>query len=390
LLGLATAAGHVTRARLADWITAAAQARGVVLDAAGAVSEILAGGWMATAAAGLVVMALAMRGHARFGRFVPLGFAGLALIQLAGHVMSVQVLLPRALVRQPPALLQPLIPTTAPPPRLVRRAQESSPVTVAAELHAAYLHHLARDNAAARFGFGQVPGYAIAGTPRFDAFAAASGQGSLERIMDLLDVRYLLIDVASAPGMGMPVRSPQSLAGHVVLENPVRRPRAFVAYRFEHGMSDEEALAELFRPGVPVDLGRVRMPGSGPYQNVAEPPTPCQVERPVPEHVILHCRAVRAGYAVLLDEWTRGWTATVDGVRAPIERADVILRAVALPEGEHRVEMHYRTPGLRTGAVLATAGWAIFLALTLVVLLLRLYGSSCRPESRPPMPDPPG
>ena len=88
--------------------------------------------------------------------------------------------------------------------------------------------------------------------------------------------------------------------------------------------------------------------------------TPCLLEKPQAEHAILNCQATRPGYAVLLDEWTHGWTATVDGIATPIERADVVARALPVSAGEHRIEMRYRTPGLRLGLWLATGGWLVF------------------------------
>jgi hypothetical protein len=167
--------------------------------------------------------------------------------------------------------------------------------------------------------------------------------------------------------MGMPMRSPGMLAGHVVLENQERRARAFVAYRYEHGLSDEQVLDRLFDPNRSnVDLGAVRLAGTGETRSdAALKPSPCIIERPVPEHVILHCRAARAGYAVLLDEWTQGWTATVDRAPALLERADVIFRALAIPAGEHVVEMHYRTPGLRAGALVSLGGCVLYAGLAL-------------------------
>jgi hypothetical protein len=266
-------------------------------------------------------------------------------------------------------------------PRLLRRAQATTPITVPGEVRAVYLHQIAEDNIATRFGFGQVPGYAVAGTKRFDRFAAASGKANLERIMDLLDVRYLLIEAGQAGAMGMPARAGGSFAGHVVLENEIRRPRAFVAYRYQHGLADEEVQDALFTPSR-VDFGVVHLAGAGGSELAApEPPSPCGIERPVPEHVILRCQAVRSGYAVLLDEWTRGWSATVDGVAAPLERADVLLRAVPIPAGDHRVELRYRTPGLRLGAALSLGGLLLFLGLAIA---LKASASGWRRGSPPP------
>jgi hypothetical protein len=388
LLAAATGVGYALRGQLAESLFQAALARGRGLDGQAALAYVLEGGLVGAAVALLVGLAPWLARHPRLGRYARPGFVGLAVAQLLAHDWSTHVLLARELVRQTPALLAHLpVPHRPEVPRLVRRAREETPITVAGEVHALYLHQIAKDNTAARFGFGQVPGYAIAGTKRFDELAVASGRANLERVMDLLDIRYLLIEVGQAAGMGMPWRSPRPLAGHVVLENEVRRPRAFVAYRYWHGFSDEAVLARLFAPApASVDLGAVHLAGAGASDtSTTLPPAPCTVERPLPEHVILHCQASRTGYAVLLDEWTRGWSATVDGTAAHLERADVVFRAVAVPAGAHRVEMRYRTPGLRTGALLSLAGCLLFLGL----LAFRLCVSGWRPGSRPPRHAPP-
>jgi len=49
----------------------------------------------------------------------------------------------------------------------------------------------------------------------------------------------------------------------------------------------------------------------------------------------------------------------------PVERADALFRSVPVAAGEHRVEMYYRTPGLRQGMLVSLGGMILFLAMAL-------------------------
>ena len=56
-----------------------------------------------------------------------------------------------------------------------------------------------------------------------------------------------------------------------------------------------------------------------------------------------------SAYLVVRDSYARGWRASVDGVPAPILRANGKHRAVAVPAGRHEVVMWYEPPGLWIG-----------------------------------------
>jgi uncharacterized membrane protein YfhO len=86
---------------------------------------------------------------------------------------------------------------------------------------------------------------------------------------------------------------------------------------------------------------------------------PCAVTDPDPEHVTIDCDAPADGWVVLLDAWSPGWSATVDGAPATIRRAEGLVRAVAVPAGAHRVAFRYRTPWLRIGAIISLLAWAL-------------------------------
>jgi uncharacterized membrane protein YfhO len=71
----------------------------------------------------------------------------------------------------------------------------------------------------------------------------------------------------------------------------------------------------------------------------------------------------RPGYWVASSTFDADWRATIDGVPAPIEHADLIRRAIWVPAGQHRIEMTYRPVSL-------LALFAASLALTVVLAVL--------------------
>jgi hypothetical protein len=148
--------------------------------------------------------------------------------------------------------------------------------------------------------------------------------------------------------------------GNVVFATPWARPRAFVATRsssatYEEvlrglslGLWDGDAVAIPDAPALAASGDPARWPCTfGPYE---------------PDRVELVCASRGGGYAVLLDKWAPGWSATVDGRDTRVFRADGLFRAVALPPGRHEVVFTYRTPGLRLGALISALAWAAIVA----------------------------
>ena len=65
--------------------------------------------------------------------------------------------------------------------------------------------------------------------------------------------------------------------------------------------------------------------------------------------------APRDGIVVILDPWFPGWEATVDGHPAQLHRANYAFQGVVVSSGVHRIEVKYRSRGLRWGLALAFA-----------------------------------
>lgn len=82
-----------------------------------------------------------------------------------------------------------------------------------------------------------------------------------------------------------------------------------------------------------------------------------------PNHLTYQYTAAQPGIAVFSEiYYNRGWNAYIDGEPAEYFRADYVLRAMALPEGEHTVEFVFSAPNFRpVVAVTSVCSLAILL-----------------------------
>jgi hypothetical protein len=145
-----------------------------------------------------------------------------------------------------------------------------------------------------------------------------------------------------------------------LLRVPDPMPRVYVAagVRVAAGEEAERVLADpAFDPRGEVVLveGPPSPPGTGRARVLARRADAWSVETEsdTPAHL------------VLVEAWDRGWRATVDGVEAPVRRANLLFRAVPVPAGRHVVELRYRPRGAIAGAALSAmtllglAAWAV-------------------------------
>ena len=77
--------------------------------------------------------------------------------------------------------------------------------------------------------------------------------------------------------------------------------------------------------------------------------------------VRLSVSAPQAAYLILSDAWHPGWRATVNGEPAPIQRANLIFRALPLPAGDSSVVFSFDPPLWRAALYIGCALWLITL-----------------------------
>lgn len=93
------------------------------------------------------------------------------------------------------------------------------------------------------------------------------------------------------------------------------------------------------------------------------------------------------GIMIFSIPYSSGWSVTVDGVKACLERADGMYMALPLDAGNHHIVLQYRTPFLEAGALVSLAALTLF-----AVIVFMCSGQNKRRDclstrSAPPMLD---
>ena len=165
-----------------------------------------------------------------------------------------------------------------------------------------------------------------------------------------------------------------------IYENATVLPRAFLVSEVLTAANDDEALrvmrAQSFDPGKMVVIA------DGGYERTRErenspsvlPSLSPSIVSYSPEQITIDVDAARDSYLVLTDAYYPGWVATVDGQPVPIDRADILFRAVKVPAGQHRVELHYQPQSFSIGALISIG--------TMVIVIIAWASVRRRKRSR--------
>jgi hypothetical protein len=128
---------------------------------------------------------------------------------------------------------------------------------------------------------------------------------------------------------------------------------------------DEAARSHLFDPAVVAGESAWLAPDTNARALLALPGRAgtCRLDSFSNRRLEAQCTGGQAGLAVFNEQYDRGWSAMVDGQPAPVLRANLNMRALALAPGTHRIVMEYSPPGLRTSAGLTLLSALVLLGL---------------------------
>jgi hypothetical protein len=328
--------------------------------------------WMVFAVRGALLGCLAVAGilavqflAARGSAIAPYLLVAVVSLDLASAAWPLQGFGSRRIAAEPPPaarLALALRPQKAAPPRIYRSHLTTAAVNkwVPANSNTEGELRLVGTlvtNTVNAWGIATLPGYDAA-IPALVETVWDKGLDVGQSALRLLGADFAILPVADPrvrtddrPGLEA-VFDP--LPGARMYRVPGALPRVFLA-RHAEVLSDEDALARIYR--------RDTVAG----ESVWLAPDPAAQPRPLPpgragscrllayayRRLVAECTASEPAVAVFVEQYDRGWRATLDGRPVPLLRANLIMRAVAIEPGPHRIVLEYHTPGLRLGATVS-------------------------------------
>ncbi|HKW14950.1 MAG TPA: YfhO family protein, partial [Candidatus Krumholzibacteria bacterium] len=230
------------------------------------------------------------------------------------------------------------------------------------------------------FDIGSVGGYHPAKLQDYEEFIRAMKfsmeQGRLD-LASMMNARYIVSGVRLADHPALkPVWVGRDYNGEprAIYENSQVFPPAWVAGAYRVEKPDEE-LAVMANGEV--DLRHTVMLESKPSIE-PEPGDSATVTVVKPEGAkgsAFHVTLDRPGILVVSEVYYKDWKATVDGKPAEMLHANHVLRAVALPAGEHEVVFRYDASLVKEGATVTVVTFALTLIACLVAALSRRGGA---------------
>jgi hypothetical protein len=175
---------------------------------------------------------------------------------------------------------------------------------------------------------------------------------------DLLNIRYTIAISEDRP-IGSKFHEVDSDARGVRLyENANMMPRAFVVHDAVVVPSAEEQFARIDRLDVDprhtvVLPDGATTPSQSKGSAEGNPADQVRVTQYTPNRLELTVANAEPGWLVLSEVWYPGWTATLDGVPAPVIQADYLLRAVQVGPGSHTLVLEFRSRPLLIGQIIS-------------------------------------
>lgn len=193
-----------------------------------------------------------------------------------------------------------------------------------------------------------------------------------ERAWELFSVRYVYSDWDALPVPGVVLAEGEDAQGAVKLHQlTAQRPYAHLVYDYMKADSDEDARLLLADPAF--DPRTVAILNADPNLDLPDDPpegTGTTITRYQPEALTVIVNTAENALLSLAHVDYPGWYATINGLDTPILRAYGGLMALAIPAGEHTVELVYNPLTYRAGAIISAITWLALLCFSVISVAL--------------------
>jgi len=210
-------------------------------------------------------------------------------------------------------------------------------------------------------------------------------------LLNLLNARYIIIPNDLAAGrpradlLALQAKYPVVFANSEVkiLDNINALPRAWIV----HDASRATIVTQLnVLADQQVDPARTALLANiDSLPSLALPGQPWRESVAVRNHdsdtMTLDANLQADGLVVVSEAYASGWNAYIDGRKTTIYLADGVLRAIAVPAGQHAVELRYEPKSLAVGLWISVAAGAVMLA-----VLALAFWERRRDLASPPRP----
>ena len=169
-------------------------------------------------------------------------------------------------------------------------------------------------------------------------------------VLNMLNTRYIEFPLSS--GESMPLRNPNALGNGWFVDRVIPVDNANAELSFLHGINPAEVAV--------VDEAFLDAVGNGGAEGTVT------LTEYAPNRLVYVTDSENPGTVVFSEVYYPSWPAFIDGNEVKVGRADYILRALAVPAGQHKVEFVFDPVSLKKTERYAGMSFGILVCLALV------------------------
>ena len=177
----------------------------------------------------------------------------------------------------------------------------------------------------------------------------------------------------STPIMIFPHEKNDLLYREILAEEGSRTPRAFLTkkvIRLRRYVDEYNFLHSVLANGNfltdQITTSDSRFPKTDQKNNDMPLAYTLEFRKDDPEHIALDVKSTDNSYLALMDAWSKGWRAYVDGKETVIYRGYIGNRFIRIQAGNHIVEFKYTVPGLMGASIISALAWIATFSLLVI------------------------